>query len=79
MAFWDGRLNGGFAKADEVVRGGPMVVIYAVNLEALQATVVTAGAPITKEIVSFPGGRRFQFSDSNGNEFAVWSDQEPAS
>jgi N-acetylglutamate synthase-like GNAT family acetyltransferase len=23
---------------------------------------------------SFPGGRRFHFSDPNGNEFAVWSD-----
>ena len=79
MAFWDGRLNGGFYKADKVIRGGPLVVIYAVDLEALQAAVVTAGATITKETVSFPGGRRFQFSDPSGNELAVWSDQEPAS
>lgn len=27
-----------------------------------------------KSIFSFPGGRRFHFSDPNGNEYAVWSD-----
>jgi hypothetical protein len=29
---------------------------------------------IIRAIFSFPGGRRFHFSDANGNEFAVWSD-----
>lgn len=53
-------------------------MIYALDLERLHAAVVAAGATITKETVSFPGGRRFQFSDPNGNELAVWSDQEPA-
>jgi len=33
-----------------------------------------AGATIVKPIFSFPGGRRFHFSDPSGNELAVWSE-----
>jgi hypothetical protein len=29
---------------------------------------------IVKEPFSFPGGRRFHFSDPSGNELAVWSE-----
>ena len=36
--------------------------------------VKAAGGKIVKEIFSFPGGRRFQFQDPNGNELAVWSE-----
>lgn len=75
-SFSDGRLRGGFAKADEVKTGGPLVVIYTSSLEAMQAAVKKAGGTITKEIFSFPGGRRFQFTDPNGNQLAVWSDQK---
>jgi predicted enzyme related to lactoylglutathione lyase len=32
------------------------------------------GGVIVKEIFSFPGGRRFHFTDCNGNELAVWGD-----
>ena len=32
------------------------------------------GASIVKPVFSFPGGRRFQFAEPTGNEFAVWSD-----
>ena len=32
-SFNDGRLGGGFAVASEVAAGGPLVVIYATNLE----------------------------------------------
>jgi len=28
-----------------------------------------------KPIFSFPGGRRFHFTDPAGNELAIWSDQ----
>ena len=30
---------------------------------------------IAEEIFSFPGGRRFHFTDPSGNELAIWSDQ----
>ncbi len=76
-AFRDGRMNGGFAKVEQVAAGGPLVVIYAIDLEALRAAVKAAGGAITKEIFSFPGGRRFQFRDPSGNELAVWTDQQP--
>jgi hypothetical protein len=44
-------------------------------LEKTQAKVEKAGGKIIKEIFSFPGGRRFHFTDLTGNEFAVWSDK----
>ena len=73
-AFNDGRLDGGFAKAESVSRGGPLVVMYATDLEAVETAVKDAGGTIVKPIFSFPGGRRFQFRDPSGNELAVWSD-----
>jgi uncharacterized protein len=76
VSFNDGRLRGGFAKAEEVKTGGPLVVIYTSSLEAMEAAVKKAGGTIVKKIFSFPGGRRFQFTDPNGNELAVWSDRE---
>ena len=75
-AFRDGRLSGGFAKADSVAAAGPLIVIYATNLAAIEDAVKSAGGKITKETFSFPGGRRFHFADPNGNELAVWSDQQ---
>ena len=76
VSFHDGRLRGGFAKSDEGKTGGPLVVIYTTTLEAMEAAVKKAGGTVVKEIFSFPGGRRFQFTDPNGNELAVWSDKE---
>jgi hypothetical protein len=73
-SFEDGRLAGGFARAQNVTRGGPLAVIYAVGLEATETTVKAAGGAIVKEIFSFPGGRRFHFTDPSGNELSVWSD-----
>ncbi len=75
VSFADGRLNGGFAKADAVATGGPLVIIYAVDLEAVAADVKAHGGSIGKEIFEFPGGRRFHFADPSGNVLAVWSDQ----
>jgi predicted enzyme related to lactoylglutathione lyase len=74
-SFEDGRLNGGFRKEADVASGGPLVVVYAVDLEAVEASVRANGGTIVKEIFSFPGGRRFHFTDPSGNELAVWSDQ----
>jgi predicted enzyme related to lactoylglutathione lyase len=73
--FNDGRLSGGFTQVPRVVGGGPLVVLYATELEAIEDRVKNAGGRITKAIFEFPGGRRFHFTDPNGNELAVWSDQ----
>ncbi len=74
-SFEDGRLTGGFRLMEEVSRGGPLVIIYAVDLEAVEASVRANGGSIVQEIFSFPGGRRFHFTDPSGNELAVWSEK----
>lgn len=74
-SFEDGRLTGGFTTTAQTGPGGALVVIYAVDLEALVDAVGKNGGKIVKEIFEFPGGRRFHFTDPSGNELAVWSDQ----
>jgi uncharacterized protein len=74
-SFEDGRLNGGFYKADAVKPGTVLVVIFAVDLAGMEQRVTKAGGKIVKPIFSFPGGRRFHFGDPSGNELAVWSDR----
>src|SRR3954471_10746553 len=59
VSFADGRLSGGFQTASGVRTGGPLVVIYAVDLESMERRVKQAGGSIVKPIFSFPGGRRF--------------------
>ena len=77
-AFNDGTLDGGFYKADlqsSAASGSALIVLYAEDLEQVRDRVVGSGGKITKDIFAFPGGRRFQFADPNGNELAVWSDK----
>ena len=79
-SFLDGRLAGGFNKDAHPTSpsggktNGPLIVIYAASLEEVYAEVKPAGGKIVKEIFGFPGGRRFHFTDPNGNELAVWSE-----
>ncbi|MBD9481954.1 VOC family protein [Pseudomonas sp. PDM14] len=76
-AFNDGRLDGGFYRSElsaSTANGAVLVVLYADDLEAAAERVRTHGGQILREIFKFPGGRRFQFADPNGNELAVWSD-----
>jgi predicted enzyme related to lactoylglutathione lyase len=78
LAFNDGKLDGGFSKGDAKstsATGAALVILYAEDLEATQAAVEAAGGTISREIFSFPGGRRFQFLDPHGNELGVWSDK----
>ena len=71
----DGREVGGFAKANSLKSGGPLVVLFSHRLEETRDSVVAAGGTISTEIFSFPGGRRFHFIDPSGNELAVWTTQ----
>ena len=74
-SFEDGRLTGGFRKADAVSRGGPLIVLFAVDLADAESRVRKAGGTIVTPPFSFPGGRRFHFTDPSGNELAVWTDR----
>lgn len=73
-SFHDGRLAGGFRVAAQVTAGGPLIVLYAVDLEAIEAAIRERGGQIVQPTFEFPGGRRFHFTDPSGNELAVWSD-----
>ena len=74
-AFSDSGLMGGFEKSELPPLKGALIVLYHDKLESIQQKVVDAGAEIVKPIFSFPGGRRFHFTDPGGNELAIWSDQ----
>ena len=70
-------LDGGFFKSHNVAttdNGSVLVVLFSTDLEATLEKVELSGGKIVKDIFSFPGGRRFHFSDPNGNEYAVWSE-----
>jgi predicted enzyme related to lactoylglutathione lyase len=75
-ASFDGAgVDGGF-NGDPDGQGGskaPLVVLYARDLEAMEAKVRAAGAKIVVPIFEFPGGRRFHFQDPAGNLLAVWT------
>ena len=73
--FTDGRLTGGFTTGEAVRPGGPLVILYADDLEAMQRRLEQIGATISRPVFGFPGGRRFHFLDPDGYELAVWSAQ----
>jgi len=67
-------LDGGFYADTAEAVAKPLVILYATDLEAMEAKVVAAGATIVRPIFSFPGGRRFHFTDPSGNELAIWGE-----
>ncbi len=76
-AFSNEGLDGGFFKSDLIAsteNGSALIVFYSRELEVTLSKIEAAGGSIVKPVFSFPGGRRFHFSDPNGNEYAVWSD-----
>jgi uncharacterized protein len=74
-SFHDGRIGGGFFTSPDVKIGGPLVVIYTTDIDAMQKKVTAAGSKIVKPIFEFPGGRRFHFVDPSGLELAIWTDK----
>ena len=58
----------------------PLIVLKDDDLEGLLELVRGAGAwvgsamSLPQEIIDFPGGRRFQFTEPGGTEMAVWSE-----
>lgn len=49
----------------------PLPVIEVSDLGGALDRARAAGATVTREIFSFPGGRRFHVQDASGNEIAV--------
>lgn len=70
-------IDGGFNGVDGVkstTGAGALVVLFSTDLEATLKAVEAAGGRILKPIFDFPGGKRFHFTDPNGNELAVWAE-----
>lgn len=77
-AFSNQGLDGGFYKAElysSTRNGAALIIFYSSDLEATQNKIENADGSIVKPIFSFPGGRRFHFTEPSSNEFAVWSDK----
>jgi predicted enzyme related to lactoylglutathione lyase len=77
VAFTGQGLDGGFFKSDLAAttpQGSALIVLYSERLEEALSKVVSAGGEVVKPIFSFPGGRRFHFTEPSGNELAVWSE-----
>ena len=65
--------DGGFVGDVTEEPAKPLVILYANDLEAMEAKVVAAGGVVVKPIFECPGGRRVHVIDPAGNELAVWS------
>lgn len=77
IAFSNSGIDGGFYKSElscSTENGSALIVFYSRDLEGTLSTILAAGGSVVKPIFPFPGGRRFHFSDPNGNEYAVWSE-----
>ena len=76
-SFSDQGVDGGFFQSDltsSSEKGAALIVLYSNQLETTLTKVEQAGGSIVKPIYSFPGGRRFHFTEPSGNEFAVWGE-----
>jgi uncharacterized protein len=71
VAFSDAGMAGGFQGESTERTNAPLVVLETDDIEGLQDRLQRAGGTITAPIFSFPGGRRFHFTDPSGNELAV--------
>jgi predicted enzyme related to lactoylglutathione lyase len=74
ISFTDGQMAGGFARSDRpepTPTGGALVVLLDPQLEDALRRVVDCGGKITRDIFSYPGGRRFHFTEPSGNELSV--------
>ncbi|HSH39136.1 MAG TPA: VOC family protein [Chthoniobacterales bacterium] len=79
IAFDDGRMTGGFFRAENAWQDAascPLVVFYASDLPATQDEVKRLGGRITRDIFEFPGGFRFHFQAPGSGEFAVWCEKK---
>ena len=74
-SFSESGIEGGFELTENEIVNGVLIVLYHKNLDSIKAKIIKSNGIISKDIFSFPGGRRFHFIDPSGNELAVWSDK----
>lgn len=74
VAFAESGLQGGFEFSEKPIVNGALVVLYHKDLDQCIDNIKKAGGTISIDTFSFPGGKRFHFTDPSGNELAVWSE-----
>ncbi len=74
-SFTAASIGGGFATDGSPHPAGPLIVFHVKDLDAALARVKAAGGTIVRPPFTFPGGRRFHFTDPDGYEVAVWSEK----
>jgi predicted enzyme related to lactoylglutathione lyase len=68
-------IDGGFTvDSNPSTSSGVLVVLYNAKLEETETRIRALGGEIVRPIFTFPGGRRFHFTDPSGNEVAIWSE-----
>ncbi|NNL15192.1 MAG: VOC family protein [Flavobacteriaceae bacterium] len=73
-SFKESGIEGGFETTEEPIKNSVLIVLYHDNINSIKDKIIEVGGKISKEIFSFPGGRRFHFLDPSGNELAIWTD-----
>ncbi|MEJ0098194.1 MAG: VOC family protein [Bauldia sp.] len=72
VGFNEAGIDGGIAMAGPPA-APPLVILYADDLDAAEAAMVSAGGTVVVPQYDFPGGRRFHFREPGGSVLAVWS------
>jgi uncharacterized protein len=75
VGFNEAGIDGGIAEA-EAPAAPPLVILYADDLDAAEATMLSAGGAVVVPQYDFPGGRRFHFREPGGSVLAVWSQRK---
>lgn len=73
-AFSGQYIDGGFCTGSPVP-GTQRIILYTRDIDETKSKVIKAGGQIVKDIFSFPGGRRFHFTDPDGYELAAWTER----
>lgn len=66
---------GGLNPNAEPSSTGPLALLYSKDLDATLAAVEAAGGVIVEVPYTFPGGRRFEFTNPSGNRLGVYAEQ----
>ncbi len=73
-AFSNSGLKWGFELKESIKVWWILIVLYNECLEETKSKILEAGWKITIDIFSFPGWKRFEFSDPVWNVLAVWKE-----
>lgn len=67
---------GGLAGGGHGAPGGTLVLVQSADLDATALAVAAAGGTLDGEPYAYPGGRRFTFTDPDGNRLGAFQPSE---